>query len=455
MSDVDVSAVELAAAIRRRERSAAETLEAFIERVEQRNGDLNAIVVRRYDEAREEAAAADRAVAAGERVGPFHGVPITVKEAIAAAGLPCTNGSLLTAGAVADEDAPAVRHLREAGAIVFAKTNVPEFCCYYDTDNLVYGRTANPHDHQRTSGGSSGGESAALAAGMTPLGIGSDIGSSIRQPASWTGVYGLKPSRGLVSLAGHAGFGLPPAWQMFAAIGPMTRFAEDLAPALEAMAGHPLAPAAPGPRRVAVFEDDGLQPVARACREAVRRAAGALRDSGSDVVESAPPSLGDIRRAYDVMLATEASHLLPPLVGGRTDELSPYGRNFHDAVAQFPADLDDYLDASSRLAALQDEMDGWLEQHPIVLCPVTPVTAPLAATGITDADGEPMLPGGKLTLATWANALGLPSASVPAGRDDGGMPVGVQVVGPRGCDADVLEVCCALEPVLGGWVRPT
>jgi len=448
------SAEDLASAIRSRELSSAEVVDAFLERIAERNPALNAIVVLREDDARAAAREADRAVAAGGPLPALHGVPVTIKEAIEVAGMPWTNGSLLTADAVGARDAPCVAHLRAAGAIVLGKTNVPEFCCWYDTDCLVYGRTVSPHDPARTSGGSSGGESAALAAGLTPLGVGSDIGSSIRQPAAWTGVYGLKPSRGLVSLAGHAGFGLPPAWQMFAAIGPMTRFARDIGPALEAMTGRALAPVVPGARRVAVFEDDGLQPVARACRQAVHRAASVLAGAGHEIVESSPPGLGDVRRAYDTMLATEASQLLPSLVGDRVDELSSYGRKFYDALARFPADLGDYLDASNRLAVLQDEADAWLERHPIVLCPVAPVTAPLAAEGITDADGEPMLPGGKLTLSTWTNALGLPSASVPAGRDDTGLPVAVQVVGCRGGDADVIAVARELEPALGGWVRP-
>ena len=179
-------------------------------------------------------------MAAGGALPPLHGVPVTVKEAIAVAGLPQTNGSLLTADVVAPRDARAVANLRAAGAVVMGVTNVPEFCGYYDTDNRVYGRTVNPHDHEHTSGGSSGGESAALAASLSPLGVGSDIGSSVRQPACWTGVYGMKPTRGLVPLAGHAGFGVPPAWQMFAAIGPMTRYAGDLG-ARPGGAGRPAA----------------------------------------------------------------------------------------------------------------------------------------------------------------------------------------------------------------------
>ena len=168
---------------------------------------LNAVVVRRFEEARAEARAAERAPA----TGPLHGVPVTVKEALEMEGLPFSNGSLLEAEVTGRSDAPAVRRLRAAGAIVLGKTNLSEFCCFYDSDNLVYGRTVNPHDPERTPGGSSGGEAAAVAAGLSYLGVGSDLGSSIRQPAAWCGVFGLKPSRGLVSNAGHAGFGIPPA----------------------------------------------------------------------------------------------------------------------------------------------------------------------------------------------------------------------------------------------------
>ena len=207
MSVTELSVADLAAGIRAGELSPLAVLEAFIERIELLNPELNAVVATRFAEARSEAAAAERAVAAGGALPPLHGVPATVKEAIAVAGLPQTNGSLLTADVVAPRDARAVANLRAAGAVVMGVTNVPEFCGYYDTDNRVYGRTVNPHDHEHTSGGSSGGESAALSASLSPLGVGSDIGSSVRQPACWTGVYGMKPTRGLVPLAGHAGFG--------------------------------------------------------------------------------------------------------------------------------------------------------------------------------------------------------------------------------------------------------
>jgi amidase len=171
---------------------------------------------------------------------------------------------------VGERDAPAVRGLRGAGAIVLGKTSIPEFCCFYDTDNLVYGRTRNPQDQERTPGCSSGGQAAAVASGLSALGIGPDLGSSIRQPAAWSAVFGHKPSRGFVRLTGHAGIGSAPAFQLFAGIGPVARSACDLELSLRALAGVKPLPARPGPLPVAVYEDDGMQAMAKSCRAAAR-----------------------------------------------------------------------------------------------------------------------------------------------------------------------------------------
>ena len=335
---IRLTAGRLAALMRDGEVSSTEVVEAFIARIESVDPLLNAVVAPRFDEARREAREADRTRAAGAALPALHGLPFTAKEAIAFGGLPWTNGSRATATRIADRDAGAIRNVRAAGGIFLGGTNVPEFCAFYDTDNDVYGRTCNPHDLERSPGGSSGGESAALAACMTPLGVGSDLGSSIRQPACWTGVFGLKPSRDLVPIDGHAGFGLPPAWRLFAVIGPMARSADDLELGLAALAGHALAPAAPGPLRVAVFEEDGLQPVAAVCRDAVRRAAAALASGGHEVVDAAPPAQAEVRRAYDTMLVTE-----PAVAGVATAAdpalLSRYGRMAVGGLDRFRPDL--------------------------------------------------------------------------------------------------------------------
>jgi Asp-tRNA(Asn)/Glu-tRNA(Gln) amidotransferase A subunit family amidase len=444
------TAVGLADAIRRGERSPLEVVDEQIELIERVDPWLNAVVVRRFEEARAEARAAERTPA----TRPLHGVPVTIKEALEMKGLPFTNGSLLDADVTGRSDAPAVRRLRAAGAIVLGKTNLSEFCCFYDSDNLVYGRTANPHDPERTPGGSSGGEAAAVAAGLSYLGAGSDLGSSVRQPAAWCGVFGLKPSRGLVSNTGHAGFGIPPAFGMFAGVGPLARSAADLELGLRAMAGAEPAPARPERLGIGVYEDDGMQAVAGGCRAAVRRAADALALAGHKVSAAAPPRQAEARDAYDLMLGSEIALYMPELVGGRDKELSRYGRELFEQVRGFSPGLRPYAEAGRRLAEIGAQASVWFERNPLALCPTVPVSAPLAAEGIVSIDGEPPRPGGKLTLCTYANALGLPAASVPAGRDEHGLPLAVQVIADRGRDLDVLMVAAELERALGGALDP-
>ena len=444
------TAVELADAIRRGERSPLEAVEEQIELIERIDPWLNAVVVRRFEEARAEARAAERAPA----TAPLHGVPVTVKEALEMDGLPFTNGSLLDANVTGGSDAAAVRRLRGAGAIVLGKTNLSEFCCFYDSDNLIYGRTVNPHDPKRTPGGSSGGEAAAVAAGLSYLGAGSDLGSSIRQPAAWCGVFGLKPTRGLVSSAGHAGFGIPPAFGLFGCVGPLARSAADLELGLRAMASIEPMAARAGPLAVGVYDDDGMQAVASSCRQAVRRAADALATAGHELAEAAPPRQAEARDAFDLMLGSEIALFMPDLVGGREEELSRYGREMFEQLRGFSPGLRPYAEAGRTLNEIGAEASEWFEQHPVALCPTVPVSAPLAAEGIVSIDGEPPRPGGKLTLCTYANALGLPAASVPAGRDENGLPLAVQVIADRGHDLDVLMVAAELERALGGALDP-
>lgn len=454
MNPTKLPAHALAGAIQRRELGPEEVVDAYAARIEALDEVLNAFVDLRLREARVEARALDAALRHGEDVGALSGVPFSAKEAIASGGLSYTNGSRLRAGRRAQTDAATVARLRASGAIQLGVTNVPEFCAHYDTDNALYGRTANPHDAARTPGGSSGGETAAVAAGLSALGLGSDLGSSIRQPAAWCGVFGLKPSRGAVSVAGHDGFGLSPAFRYFGAIGPIARSADDLGLALSVLAYRPLAPACAGRLRVAVYEEDGLQPVARSCRAAVSRAADALAAAGHEVVERAPPAASAARRLFDTLLATELVTLALPELEGSEEQLSPAVRAMVEDLRRFPADLHAYLDASREREALEEVVDAWFERTPIALCPVVPVPAPLAAEGLTLVDGTPARPGGKMTLATYANVFGLPSVSVPAGRDADGLPLAVMVTGRRTRDHDVVAVARELDAALGGWLDP-
>ena len=447
-------AVELARRLREREISAVGLLDLHAACIEERNGELNAIVLPRLDEARAEAAAADRALATGAPVGPLHGVPFTVKDAIAVAGMPWPNGSRLFADDVASYDAPAVRRMRGAGAILLGKTNVPEFCTFYDTTNDLFGATGNPHAPGRSAGGSSGGEAAAVASGMSALGIGSDLSSSIRNPAHFTGLFGLKPSRELVPCTGHAPDGETPLWSRIAVIGPLARGADDLELALAVLADNPPAPPRPGAGTVGVYDEDFLQPVAADCKRAVRLAARALADAGHELVEERPPRQEEIRGWFDVLVTVEFAGTLASLVTGREDDLSRYGRMAVESARGADLCLARYLDAWTELGVVEREVDEWFERRRLALCPVAPGPAPPIGEGFTEIDGEPVRPGGKLGLCTLASAIGLPAAAVPVLRTEGGLPIGVQLIGGRRRDLEVVEAARTLERAFGGFIAP-
>jgi amidase len=449
---VKASATWMAQAIRRREVSAVELFDAHVARIAERDPRVNALVLPRLHEARGEAVEADAALARGDHLGPLHGVPLTAKEVIAVAGMPAPNGSRLFADHVSEADAVPVRRLRDAGAILLGKTNVPEFCSHWDTYNELFGATVNPHDPTRSAGGSSGGEAAALASAMTPLGLGSDLGGSIRAPCHFCGLFGLKPGRDTVPWADHHPMVSGPGPRMMGSIGPMARGVDDLELALAVLA--PLEPAVDAPTAVAVFEEDGLQPVSATCRAAVRRAAAALADGGHDVIEARPPGQAAVRRAFDVVLMGEAAAALLPGIAGREDELSPPIREIVGALRGYQPALGPYLDAFATLVRLEAEADAWLERHGAVLCPVAPDVAPPLRGSFGPVDGEPIRPGGKLTLCTYANALGLPAVSIPVMVTDAGLPVGVQLIGARGHERALLALARELERTLGGWLDP-
>jgi amidase len=447
------SAAWMARAVRERDVSAVELVDACAARIEARNPEVNAVVVPRLDEAREEAKAADEALARGKPVGSLHGVPFTAKEVIPVAGLPCTNGSLLLAGRVATEDAEVIRRLRGGGAILIGKTNLAELSAFWDSVNLVYGATHNPHDPTRTAGGSSGGEAAAVALAMSPLGIGSDLSGSIRAPAGWTGIFGLRPSRDAIPFVRHDPLPSSAGVQAFGTAGPMTRTVDDVELALDVMAG-PRTPALPV-ARVAVFEEDGLQPVSRACREAVRRAAAALGDAGIEVVEEAPPNAAAVPAVFDTIIGFEFAVALGPVFGDDSIEVMPYIEEQREDARRLAPTLERYVAAWDRIAEFDAAASEWLERNPVVLCPVAPDVAPPVGTfEFPPVDGEATRPGGKFTLCRYASALGLPSLAVPAGRSEAGLPVGVQLFVRRGQDRTLTEIARVLEEALGGWVDP-
>lgn len=406
--------------------SSVEATRAMIARIEAGDGEINAVVVRDFDRALERAAEADARLAAGERA-PLLGLPMTVKESIDMAGLPSTWGMPEHAEHVARRDAVVVDRLRAAGAVIVGKTNVSPALADLQAVNEVYGATHNPYLHGRTPGGSSGGSAAALAAEFTTLEVGSDIGGSIRLPAGFCGMWGLKPTYGLVSMHGHFLPGTDGADLPLGVVGPLARSADDLDLLLSVLADHPLAPPRelPAPR-VAVVAPHPVAPVGADVAAAVDRTVAAIEAAGG-VVDRSPhlPDLTAQHKAYVKLLNTTLAHgAVPP---GR-DPLTASGWL-------------DLLDAQSRAAREWD--DVLAERYDYVLAPTFSRTAfPIDDTDIAgrtlDVDGEPVPCATQLAWAGMATYSGLPSVSFPAGRGNDDLPVGLQLIGPRYADRDVI-----------------
>jgi amidase len=446
----------LARRLRRRQLSAAEALEAHLQRIEKHNPALNAVVSLDVDRARELAAAADAALRRGEQLGPLHGVPMTLKDGHDVAGLRTTVGTAQF-DRVADEDGTVAARLRAAGAIIVGHTNVPPFLADYQCANPVLGRTSNPWDTERTPGGSSGGAAAALAAGMTPLEVGSDLAGSLRLPPHFCGVYGLKTTEHRVPLTGFVRLpeGLPRSVRILASLGPMARDLGDLRLALDVIAGPdqhdgdvPPVPLGPPPRRrlqdlrLAVAPAPPGATVARAVRQQVERVARQAADAGARVEERLPD------------LDWEALHqLFGDLMGAIT--------GLYDPEADLRAEqrtLAWYFDALERrdrfVAVWQryfQDLDG------LILPPAMTTAFTHRDSGAPiDVDGQRVDYGGHGGVLVFCNLTGLPALAVPAGLDHDGLPVGVQIVGPRWSEPRLLEIARELERagILPGFQAP-
>ena len=468
MSDdslIKQSVAEMARAVREREVGPVELVQAHIDRAEAVNPDLNAIVLPRYEEALEEARAAERALSNGSEPGPLHGVPYTAKECIEVAGMPCCDASRIFEGNVSTQDAVVVESLRDAGAILLGKTNIPEFAFHYDSNNLCYGATLNPHDRARSVGGSSGGEGAALAAGMSAFGVGSDYGGSIRVPCHFCGVVGIKPGRDVVPYTGHFPPQHPVSITRWSMIGPMARYVEDLELLLPIFARPNLARASDVPPRsferesgdgltVAAFEDDGLAPVDETCRRAVRMAAEALGDEGHEVVQERPPMQAEVRDAFYAVALAETAAMLRPFIGDRVGDLSPQIARVIGATDEADLGLAHYLGRMVQITELEHVVYEWLERHPIAISPIASIPAFPVGTETLTIDGQEYEEIDLFSLSTYVNAMALPAAAVPVTRTDEGLPVGVQVIGRRGREMEVLAVAKKLQRGLGAWVHP-
>jgi amidase len=464
------SAGELANLIRSREVSPVEVVEVYLRRIERLNPALNAIVTI-SPEVLDQARAAEADLTSRKQFGPLHGLPLTVKDTIDTKGLRTTSGSRLRANHIPDRDATAVARLKAAGAIILGKTNTPEMAIPYETDNPVFGRTINPYAHRRTAGGSSGGEAAAIAACLSPAGIGSDLSGSIRVPAHFCGIVGLKPTTGRVPMDGHtpSTIGL---LSLGACIGPMARTVADLAllfnviadaiPSELSQRSPHLENGIPALRglRVAWYTDDGVVPVTDETRTAIVSAGKALNDAGLEVSEAKPPGVSRGSALWIELFSRAATEQLREVYRGREDEAGPQVLPFLRNEGQ--ANLEGKIDKAEKVAAavlerehLREELLLWMKTTPLILAPVGATPAFEHGARRVEVNGHSISVFRAFSYAQAFNVFGLPSVVVPAGSSAEGLPIGVQIVGCPFEEGTVLAAAKVIEEALGSWQKPS
>lgn len=475
MSDLNplhLSATAMAAALRKQRLTSRELVDAHIARIVAVNRRINAMVQFRFDEARAQADAADERLRTQDpkTLPPLLGVPCTIKENFAFPGYPQVSGMVARRKAVATESAPTVQRLIDAGAIVLGFSNTPELCMWMETNNRVYGRTGNPYDEARIAGGSSGGEGSLIGAGASPFGLGADVGGSIRFPAFFNGVFGHKPTPGIVPNTGQ--YPLPTGQMNFNCVtGPITRRAEDLWPLLKILAGpdgvDPLCrngalggnPARVQLKklRVLAIRDDGKRAVAADMMQAQQDAAEWLGAQTQGLQWLQPQGL---RLAFEIwsalMQAAEPTPFAEQLGEGRRISVFkelikwPLGLTPHTlpalalaALEMLPMPTQRFVEASR---ALKQELLAALGEDGVLLYPPYPRVAP--------RHNRPLLRPFDFAYCGIINVLGFPSTQVPLGLNAQGLPLGVQVIGAPGQDARTIAVAVALEKQFGGWVPP-
>jgi Asp-tRNA(Asn)/Glu-tRNA(Gln) amidotransferase A subunit family amidase len=463
MADLtSLSASQIADHIRNKKVSPVEVVKDHLARIERLNPQLNAFVQLDEERALDQACSAEAAAMRGRNLGPLHGVPLSIKSSIDVAGMRCEAGTKLRAGYVASADAPLVTRLRNAGAIVLGVTNTPELLMAWETDNLLYGRTNNPWDLSRTAGGSSGGEAAAIASGCSAGGVGSDGGGSIRVPAHFCGICGLKPTPGRIPATGHYPQSVGP-FALLGVVGPMARTVADLKLMFETMQGPDIGDpsAAPVPvccpgdaelkkLRIGYFEDDGRTPVTQETRAAVRQAAEALRRAGFEVEPFHPENLEKIQQLWWRFFGAAGRMLLSPMTRGREAELSPILKEFSSWVAaEPPHTAQSLLDAWIERDLLRMQIFEQMEEFPVLLCPVASIPAFRHGERSWQVEGKTVQYLEAWSYCEWFNLLGMPAASVPWAKSKEGLPVGVQIAARPWEEELVLAVAETVESQSG------
>jgi Asp-tRNAAsn/Glu-tRNAGln amidotransferase A subunit and related amidases len=452
-------ATQLLELLKSRQISVAELAEAYIRQIERLNPTLNALVDFDAERVRKQAKGLD--AASGTR-GALHGLPVTIKSSIATAGYRCEIGSTLHKGDVPSEDAVVVARLREAGALILGTTNCPEFLMAYETANLLHGRTRNPWDLDRSPGGSSGGESAAIAAGMSAAGLGSDSGGSVRVPAHFTGICSLKPTPGRIPGRGH----LPPCigpFSILGAIGPMARTIADVRLLFDTLSGQdPLDPISPPVQlrnlsseelltpKIGYFEDDGLVPVTPETRGAVQDAARALRDAGFQVEPFRPRELEQLRKIWTTFFVQCGALFYEGETRGNHDRLSPVFSGFL-SIAEAAGELStrELLFAWAELELLRSKVLQEMSEFPVLLCPVASIPAFCHDERTWTIDGVEVQYLDAVRHTQWFNALAMPAAVVPVASSPAGLPIGVQIAARPFEDETALGIAQIIDAAFG------
>ncbi len=455
---------ETTANIRAKKLSPVEIVESHLRRIASLQPKLNAFVHLDADAARAQARAAEIAVSQGQQLGPLHGVPLTIKSCIDVACWPCSAGSLLRKDNIAEADAPLVARLKSARAVLLGNTNTPEFLMAYETNNLLTGKTRNPWNLEYSSGGSSGGEAAAIAAGCSMGGVGSDGGGSIRVPAHFCGICGLKPTPGRIPATGHFPSGAG-ALGWIGVVGPMARTIADVRTLFEVLAGPDAGDAHSAPlplrtyseidlraTRIGILQSSALGNATLETRAAVDHAAKLLSNNGF-VVE--PLELHGLDRALELwwfFFGAVIAHLLNASLAGHESQLSPMLREYLSAATSpEPVSLDQFIQACVERDLLREKILRQLDKTPILLSPVS------SAPAFRHGEGN-YKPGtgylDTMRYSQWLNLTGFPGASVPISLSNNGLPIGVQIIGRPFEEELVLAVAEALEQSRGPWQAP-